>query len=415
MSEASSSSTKSASGRTLSGDDLVAKLNRRANVPVGSAFSLTSHLSAGRVLVALRDAIMQGGELSKTSKLTLICIGIGLRRRHAASEVVVDAEGTSADAAVAKDQEDARILLLESAELVFTLLCMLERRTNGILEAKASAQVVKEIGSLALWDVIEPVSKKRPREEDETEELPWSEAIRVSTAEVAQHALRMGAAQLTEKTQEADGLMGLYFRMASSSFAEAMLLKSKSDFVSLGLNHGDMTVSREKKLLAIAQAAESEMGQSILRDLVLSFLLPASVIGVRRGMLLSRAASTEAGIDHPTAVSRAHDTAMAGAEFIWENGEDELERMCSILAGVAILTTKGGHDPIRTLEAFGGRVSLPFLETSGVGAVGMRMALIPNPKRWILYKINNNGTVKVLSSLTGFHGLCESVLALVVG
>jgi hypothetical protein len=105
---------------------------------------------------------------------------------------------------------------------------------------------------------------------------------------------------------------------------------------------------------------------------------------------------------------------MAGAEFIWANGTDELERMCCLLAGVAILTTKGGDDPIRKLEAFGGRVALPFLETTGVGATGMRMALLPNARRWVLYRIGANGTPKVLSSLANFHGLCESVLALVV-
>ena len=237
--------------------------------------------------------------------------------------------------------------------------------------------------------------------------------MRIDVSEVAQQSLRIGAAKLTER-QDDPALMSLYFRSAAASFAAAMLLKSQTNFVSLGLNHGDMTVSREKKLLAIAQAAESEMGQSILRDLVLSFLLPASIIGVRRGLLLSRAASTEAGVDYPVAVARAHDTAMAGAEFIWANGTDELERMCCLLAGVAILTTKGGDDPIRKLEAFRGRVALPFLETTGAGSTGMRLALMPNARRWVLYKLSAKGQPKVLSSLSNFHGLCESVLALVV-
>jgi len=431
MSEASCSSTKSASGRALGPDDLVTKLNQRANVTPDTPFSLTSHLSAGRTLLALRDALLAGKELSKRSKLTLICTGIALRRRHAASEVVVDADGPSADAAVLQDQETSRALLLESAQLIFTLLCMIERRENGDSSAEEAREVVDHISGLCLWDVLKPPRRKRSRdegcadgedegggEEGEGEEAAsdrasWRAVMRIDVSEVAQHALRIGAARLTER-QDDPVLMALYFRSAAASMAAAMLLKSHTDFVSLGLNHGDMTVSREKKLLAIAQAAESEMGQSILRDLVLSFLLPASVIGVRRGLLLSRAASTEAGVDHPVAVARAHDTAMAGAEFIWANGTDELERMCCLLAGVAILTTKGGDDPIRKLEAFGGRVALPFLETTGAGSTGMRLALMPNPRRWILYKLSAKGQPKVLSSLANFHGLCESVLALVV-
>ena len=55
---------------------------------------------------------------------------------------------------------------------------------------------------------------------------------------------------------------------------------------------------------------------------------------------------------------------MAGAEFIWQHSKDELERACALLAGVAILTTRGGEDPIRKKDAFVGRVSLPFLETT---------------------------------------------------
>ena len=439
MSEASSSSTKSASGRALGGDDLVVKLHKRANIAPNMQFSLTAHLSAGRVLVALRDVLLAGGELSKRSKLMLICTGIALRRRHAASEVIVDADGPSADAAVLQDQETSRALLLETAQLIFSLLCMIERRERGN-EARSAREGVRSVNAQCLWDVLKPPVRKRPREEEQEQEeqegegeergggngeegaegasssSSWAEVMRISTAEIAEHALRIGAATLGGRQSEPEdaALMSLYFRSAAASMAEAMLLKSHTDFVSLGLNHGDMSVSREKKLLAVAQAAESEMGQSILRDLVLSFLLPASVIGVRRGLLLSRAASTEAGVDHPIAVARAHDTAMAGAEFIWANGTDELERMCCLLAGVAILTTKGGDDPIRKLEAFGGRVALPFLETTGMGATGMRMALLPNARRWVLYRLGGNGTPKMLSSLANFHGLCESVLALVV-
>ena len=428
MSEASCSSTKSASGRALGPDDLVMKLNERANVTPETPFSLTSHLSAGRILLRLRDALLAGEELSKRSKLTLICTGIALRRRHAASEVVVDADGPSADAAVLQDQEASRALLLESAQLIFTLLCMIERRENGDGGADEAREVVDHVSGLCLWDVLKPARRKRSRDEGcadgedegdgaegEGEEAAsdrdsWREVMRIDVSEVAQHALRIGAARLTER-QDDPVLMALYFRSAAASMAAAMLLKSQTDFVSLGLNHGDMTVSREKKLLAIAQAAESEMGQSILRDLVLSFLLPASIIGVRRGLLLSRATSTAAGVDWPLAVQRAHDVAMSGCEFIWENGTDELERMCCLLTGLAILTTKGGDDPIRKLDAFKGRVSLPWFETAAPGDdKALRLTLVPEARKWIVFALGPSGSPRVVSALTGFEGMCESVL-----
>ncbi len=104
---------------------------------------------------------------------------------------------------------------------------------------------------------------------------------------------------------------------------------------------------------------------------------------------------------------------MAGAEVIWTNNEDELERMCCLLSGLAILTTKGGADPIRKLEAFNGRVSLPFLETTGVGQTGSRLVLFPESRRWVLYRLDARGVPRVLSSLSGFEGLCTCALAMI--
>ena len=376
MSEASSSTTRSSNGRKLTADDLVTKLHKKAGVASDARFSLTDHLSAGRTLVQLRDALLSGEELSARSAVVLLCI--------------------------------------------------LEKRNQGVDTDQANG-VIEHVNDTSLWDILKPQTKKRPREAegsgDAEEEAAagepgegedaaaWREAMRVNSAEIARHALRIGASQLTDGL--AYPMMALYFRSASTNMAARMLVKTSDEFVALGVNQGDATVSRAKRLLAIVQAAESEAGQSILRDMVLSFLLPSSVIGVRRGLLLSRAASTHAGIDHQDIVGRGHDTAMAGAEFIWTNGDDELERMCCLLSGLAILTTKGGSDPIRKLEAFNGRVSLPFLETTGLGQLGPRLALFPEARRWVLYRLDSKGTPKVLSSLSGFEGLCTCVLAMV--
>ena len=104
---------------------------------------------------------------------------------------------------------------------------------------------------------------------------------------------------------------------------------------------------------------------------------------------------------------------MAGAEFIWQHSKDELERACALLAGVAILTTRGGEDPIRKKDAFVGRVSLPFLETTPPLPGVKRLALIPDQKRWMLYKIGKDGAPHVLCNLRGFEGLCDCLLEFV--
>lgn len=142
----------------------------------------------------------------------------------------------------------------------------------------------------------------------------WERALRATSGDVARHALRIGAGCLDDESWAAlDGIMPLFFRNSAFNMAESLLMPDGDvDFVALGVakDMADMGIEqRNKKLLAIAQAGESEAGQQVVRDLMLSFLLPASHVGVRRTLLLTRAASTRAGVDHPVDVARAHDVA----------------------------------------------------------------------------------------------------------
>jgi len=142
----------------------------------------------------------------------------------------------------------------------------------------------------------------------------WERALRVSSAEVARHALRIGSCCLDDESWAAlDGIMPLFFRNSAFNMAESLLMPDgDADFASLSVAKAmaEMGIEqRDKKLLSIAQAGESEAGQQVVRDMMLSFLLPASHVGVRRTLLLTRAASTRAGVDHPVDVARAHDVA----------------------------------------------------------------------------------------------------------
>lgn len=100
---------------------------------------------------------------------------------------------------------------------------------------------------------------------------------------------------------------------------------------------------------------------------------------------------------------------MAATEWIWKHGTSELERACALLAGVAVLITRGGDDPMRKQDAFLGRVSLPFLETTAPEDGVKRLALLPEKQRWILYRIRG-GKPELICSLRGFEGFCDCLL-----
>ena len=437
MSEASSE--HSAGGTRYTPEQLVQRLQRKAGNEA-ERFSLTSHLAAGRVLVRLRDALLANEALSQRSEMALLCVGIALRRRWLSTQNQMS-EDDSAD--TKRDAEDSLELLRKSVKLIFVLLCLVEKRRTEA-DADEAARQIEAFRNTPVWSVVAPRSRKRPREgegeegeegegeEDEGEEEEgaptggedgeggadggWARALRLTAADVARMALTVGASQIgttgSGDGNDDDELALLYFRSEAARMATRLLMPSPSaDFVTLGTKRGDESVSRAKRLLAITQAGESEAGQSILRDMVLSWLLPPRLVGVRRGLLLSRATSTAAGVDWPLAVQRAHDVAMSGCEFIWENGTDELERMCCLLTGLAILTTKGGDDPIRKLDAFKGRVSLPWFDTAAPSDdKALRLTLVPEARKWIVFTLGPTGSPRVVSALTGFEGMCESVL-----
>ena len=328
MSEASSE--HSAGGTRHTGEQLVQRLQRRAGSEA-ERFSLTSHLAAGRALVRLRDALLAGEALSQRAELTLLCVGIALRRRWLSTQSQMS-EDDSAD--TKRDAEDSLELLRGSVNLIFVLLCVVERRRAN-QDAEEAARQIEAFQNTPVWKVLAPPSRKRAREGEAGEEAEgeaegeagegaptggeaneggWARALRLTAADVARMTLTVGAARVGAGGDggQAEELALLHFRAEAASMATRLLMPSPRDeYVSLGTKRGDESVPRAKRLLAIAQAGESEAGQSILRDMVLSWLLPPRLVGVRRGLLLSRATSTAAGVDWPLAVQRAHDVACA--------------------------------------------------------------------------------------------------------
>ena len=404
-----SSSELGAAGRKRSVDELVERLRTKT---LAERLPLLAHLSIGRTLCKLRDAITNDEPVSAKAAKALLCCGIAMYRRHAVGEQN-DEEG--------EDHEETMALIKQSSVLIFVLLATIEARSSGgTADVEAAYEVVERANAATLAGVLEVRSASRKRkapadeadkenEGDDDEESPppppaTAGALTMSVLQYVAHTLR------NRSSTEHERLADMFFRTSAACMAQNLLLAhGASDFVSLKAT-ADHPVPREKRLLGIAQAGESEAGQSVLRDILLSFLLPSGIIGVRRHLLLSRAASTSAGVDHADAVNQAHSVAMAGCEYIWQRGTDPLERACALLAGAAVLTTKGGEDPIRKQDAFVGRVSLPFLETTPPASGVKRLALLSDQKRWVLYKVDKKNKPHVLCNLSGFEGLCDCLL-----
>ncbi len=120
---------------------------------------------------------------------------------------------------------------------------------------------------------------------------------------------------------------------------------------------------KEKKLQSIVDGADSEVGQQVLRDLILSFLLPRELLGARKTLLLPREASKRAGVEHGLLLSQAHDAAMRGAPWSFSDDENEIHKICALLAGLAMLQlAKLKEADVRLATPFSGLLQIGFLE-----------------------------------------------------
>ena len=138
---------------------------------------------------------------------------------------------------------------------------------------------------------------------------------------------------------------------------------------------------------SLIASAESEAGQVVYRDILLSFLLPLGFVGVRRTLLLPRGVSARATKEYSSYVSLAHESAICGLVDAADSG-CELKRACAILTTIALLTT--GSD-IRSDVAFNGRACLPFLETPEPQRRGaLQLALDAGARQWTVFSTSSS-------------------------
>lgn len=170
--------------------------------------------------------------------------------------------------------------------------------------------------------------------------------------------------------------------------------------------------TQREKLAAIADIAESEAGQAVLRDLILSFTLPREVLETRKTCLLTRECNNRATKEFPTTLGEAHDAAMRGAEYSFADDPNEIHKTCALLAGIAVCLTKNAQS-IRKDDAFRGRVSLPFLETrcDPCDEFKPRMQFTPDTREWIIYKLKPGTNLPNIEfKASGFEGFCRACI-----
>ena len=391
-------------------------------------------------MVRCKDLLLQGHKLSKEDGLLLLTTGIASFRRSLA--------GSS-------ESDDYQTLLERTATLVFVLIVIGDAKP----EASASDEaLLAEYASASLWSIIHPPKRKRrdaegeagpsnlsnlpgvdaTMEDDRTEASSvaagvegaaraegeeaasrWDEVLRGPSA-ISSAALRVAAAKMATCEERAMAeLASTFFRASVAHMMGSMLCAKKEDDDFLTLSacrfaaavDSAVDISNSVELQTLVGAAESDNGQQVVRDITLSFLLPADLVGVRRFLLLPRARSIKATAEHSEIVQRAHELAMQGVKWTWQHTNDRFERMICILAGIAMLTTRG-EDAIRKVDAFGGRVQFPFLETRQPSDDRLlRIALVPSARRWVSYRMRR-GQPEVVSSGKGLDGLAQAALQL---
>ncbi len=167
---------------------------------------------------------------------------------------------------------------------------------------------------------------------------------------------------------------------------------------------------KEKRLRGIVDGADSEVGQQVLRDLILSFLLPRELLGTRKTLLLTREASKRAGVEHGLLLSQAHDAAMRGAPYSYSDDENDVHKICALLAGLAMLQlAKAKNADVRIATPFDGLVQIGFLELTPC-AHKKRLVYDEEVDTWRVY---SQSPLTVHARGAGLDGLRACILDLV--
>ena len=413
VSESSSKSSLSQnSNPTRDADRLAEKIYEKICSCDGRELPVKAHKSAVNAMVALRTLLLSSCEISRESRMILLYAGISVQRRSMVSEDAVEVS----DLEVSLVLLFALQLLCESSDASPVDGCASPSLVDPVDPPTANEslddQVLNQAASMSLFGQMH----------EQTKSEGWDGVLRINSEAVCRACLSTGNRTRKSSTLKSYGVLaGLFFRNSSLALKYSLLAskecsEDRSAFLTLGAIDFLENANEEVKaanLAAIVSAGESEVGQQLMRDFILSFTLPAKVAGVRRFPLLSREANNTATAEYTALLGEAHEVAMAGAEWTWEHSENSLHRMCALLSGLCILLAgRGSADHVRKNDCFRGRVLLPFLETSPPNPKVLRMELIPHNNEWVVYHVDKHGQPVVHLRAFGFEGFCDGSLLL---
>ena len=394
---------------------LAARIHKRLATAPHLPIPVAEHRRACEKMRKLRDALLDAGEpharhrlppAPKEVLLALTCAGVAVTRRLALGH-----EGDASDA------------LRRTAGLLLALLVLAAGDTTVPAELRGTpdadsydadgesraeqmsghASTVSEYERGALAQTLERASRVASGGFScaPTPNPPPSVICDSVIWLLNHYAINTGMDEL-------DGWAPLFFRCSAAAAARGLLDSiGQGSFVSMAsASVVNDAQRRGERLLAVVSAAESEAGQTCLRDLQLSFLLPRAVVGVRRAVLLPREVNALVTKSHTAVLNAAHESALRGAEWEWRHSEDQLVRACALLAGLATLLNT---DDIRKGDAFAGCVCLPFLETIPPEGDGVRLALLEDTDEWVAFR---PARPEILARRPGFEGLADCVLIL---
>lgn len=415
--------------------ELANRVHRKLCVNDADPLAVKAHRSAVNSMVQLRDLLQRlQVDADREVRMLLLAAGIAVQRRMS----------------LGSDGDEASDLSVTQA-LLFMLQVLCDQRarnltpnqfqTEGVIspslnppgsaiegepmevDAPPKPAQTPDQGALERWaastllKVMQDADKRAEQSDD-----PWSSVLVDTPDFLSRCCLREGPHMRERGTlARLNILASTFFRSSAMALQYSMLLSAgagqedTTSFLTLGCAEFMQSANpagQDEKLAAIVDAAESESGQQILRDIILSFTLPQGVVGTRRTPLLGREANRIATEQHTVLLGNAHEAAMRGAEWSWSNDPEPIHKMAALLAGLCILfATRGGTtDNIRKSDAFAGRVQLPFLETMPPPANLSRLGFIPHKNEWLVYSITPRGTPKVQLRHRGFEGLCLAAL-----
>lgn len=362
----------------------------------------SDHHKALNYMCKVRDEIEKGNDLNRECKLYILSAGIACTKRmYCGGESV-----------------DEMMNLSNTIALLFVLLVMVEPAEH------MQSYDCQQMGS-EMTDVM------RVEREDEKLIRSWEmkalsehlftdtnhfassfSACLRSSEQIAKAALREALHLRSEDVclQSFKPLAWVFFKSSAEATAESLLLACGATHYQYVELADVRSIENKSRLDTIVQSAESESGQQVLRDLILSFKLPNKVVGIRRTLALSREVNRVATLNYTETLNTAHEAAMRGASWSWNHDDDEIHKASALLAGTAMILTKDCE--MKRTDAFDGRVSLPFLQCCSTKN-GSTLTYVQSTSEWVVYSIQEGKGARVKAKLKGLDGLCKCLLILI--